>query len=128
MKRVVQIIRYLFAAFYVFSALGYFFGFMPLPKIDGMAQQLVDAMVGSYLMPFVKLTELVGGILLFCNLVGPLALAVLAPITLNILLFNLFLNPSNLVLGLIMFVIHLVLVWNYKERYMLLFRKETLGK
>lgn len=125
MKKVAAVFRYVFAIFYVFSALGYFFGFMPLPKMDGMAQQLMDAMVSSgYLMIFVKLTELVGGILLLFNLSGPLALAVLAPITLNIFLFNLILNPSQTFLGLIMLLIHLGLVWNYRERFMLVLRKE----
>lgn len=124
MKRVLQIIRYLFAVFYIYSALGYFFGFMPLPEMDGLPQQLIDAMVASgYLMVFVKLTELAGGILLLFDIVGPLALAVLAPITLNILLFNLVLNPSLIVMSLIMLLIHLALVWNYRVRYLLMFRK-----
>ncbi len=126
MKRVVQIIRYLFAAFYIFSALGYFFGFMPLPKMDGMAQQLINAMVGSgYLMVFIKLTEFIGGILLLFNFLGPVALAVLAPITLNIFLFNLVLNPSQMVLGIIMLIIHAGLTWNYRERFILFLRREA---
>lgn len=128
MKRVFQIIRYLFAVFYIFSAAGYFFGFIPLPKMDGMAQQLIDGMVGSgYLMTLIKLTELVGGILLLFDVVGPLALTVLAPVTLNIFLFNLILFPSQVIIGLLMLVIQLVLVWSYRERFMLLLRQETLS-
>lgn len=30
MKRVVQIVRYLFAVFFIISGLGYFLGFMPV--------------------------------------------------------------------------------------------------
>lgn len=126
MKRVFQIIRYLFAAFYILSALGYFFGFMPMPKMDGKALELMGAMAGSgYLLIFVKLTELVGGILLLIDLFGPLALAVLAPITLNIFLFNLVLNPSQLPLALIMLLIHLGLTWNYRKRFILILRSEA---
>jgi len=128
MKKVALVVRILFAIFYIYSALGYLLGFSPLPKMDGMAQQLVGAMVGSYLMAFVKLTELVGGILLLFNFLAPLALAVLAPITLNIFLFNLTLNPSLIVLSLIMLLIHAGLTWNYRERFTLFFNKETLGK
>ncbi|WP_248737846.1 DoxX family membrane protein [Neobacillus rhizosphaerae] len=117
------VFRYLFAIFYVYSALGYFFGFMQLPEMTGMAQQLINAEVDSGLMTFVKITELVGGILLFSDLLGPLALAILAPITINILFFILVLNPSLTGLGVSMFLIHLLLVLNYRERYMLLFRK-----
>lgn len=128
MKKVSLVLRYLFAIFYVFSALGYFLGFLPLPKMTGMAQQLISTEVAAGLMNFVKITELVGGILLFSDLLGPLALAVLAPITLNILFFMLVLNPSSAVLGVIMFLIHLVLVLNYRERYMLLFKKTDSPK
>ena len=127
MKIFFRILRYLFAAFYIFSALGYLFGFMHLPKMDGMAQQLISAMASSYLMSFVKLTELAGGVLLLFSVTSPLALAVLAPVTLNIFAFDLILNPSLLVLALIMLIIHLILVWNFRERFLLVFRKETLG-
>ncbi|CAM3670234.1 DoxX family membrane protein [Mesobacillus zeae] len=128
MKKVSLVLRYLFAIFYVYSALGYFFGFMPLPPMTGMAQQLIDAEVASGLMTFVKITELVGSILLFSDLLAPLALAVLAPITINILFFILVLNPSLTVLGVVMFLVHLVLVLNYRERFMLLFRKTDSSK
>ncbi|RID82011.1 DoxX family membrane protein [Mesobacillus zeae] len=128
LKKVSLVLRYLFAIFYVYSALGYFFGFMPLPPMTGMAQQLIDAEVASGLMTFVKITELVGSILLFSDLLAPLALAVLAPITINILFFILVLNPSLTVLGVVMFLVHLVLVLNYRERFMLLFRKTDSSK
>jgi uncharacterized membrane protein YphA (DoxX/SURF4 family) len=125
MKRAIQILRYLFALFFIISGLGYFMDFMPLPKMTGMAQQLVGAMVGSgYLMILVKLTEIAGGLLLLCNLLAPLALAVLAPVMLNILLFNLFLNPSTVPFSAVLLVIYLGLVWNYRARLMLVFNKE----
>lgn len=127
MKKATTVLRFLFAIFYIYSALGYFFGFMPLPKMEGMAKQLIDAMVVSgYLMFFVKLTELVGGVLLLFNSSGLLGLAVLAPITLNILLFNLVLNPALMGLGIIMFVIHLALVWNYRQKFIAVLRKEPV--
>lgn len=128
MKKVALVLRFLFAIFYVYSALGYFFGFMHLPPMTGMAKELISAEVAAGLMTFVKITELVGSILLFSDLLAPLALAVLAPITLNILFFILVLNPSLTVLGVSMFLVHLVLVLNYRERYMLLFRKTDSSK
>jgi uncharacterized membrane protein YphA (DoxX/SURF4 family) len=128
LKKVSLVLRYLFAAFYIYSALGFLFGFMPLPKMTGMAQHLIDAEVSSGLMTFVKITELVGSILLLSDLLAPLALALLAPITINILFFILVLNPSLTGLGVSMFLVHLVLVLNYRERYMLLFKKMDSSK
>lgn len=125
MKRVVQIVRYLFAVFFIISGLDYFLGFMPLPKMTGMAQTLIEAMVASgYLMTFVKITEILGGILLLFNLLTPLALAVLAPIMLNILLFNLFLNPSAIPFSFVLLLIYLGLVWNYHKKLLGVFQTE----
>ncbi|WP_310366570.1 DoxX family membrane protein [Neobacillus drentensis] len=122
------VLRYLFAVFFIYSALGYFFGFMQLPPMTGMAKELISAEVAAGLMTFVKITELVGSILLLSDLLAPLALALLAPITINILFFILMLNPSLTVLGVSMFLVHLVLVLNYRERYMLLFKKTDSSK
>lgn len=107
------------------SGLGYFLGFMPLPQMEGTAQQLIDAMVGSgYLMNFVKMTELIGGTLLLFNISAPLGLIFLAPIVLNILVFNTVLNPAMIIFSLVITLIYIGLVWNYRVRFMALFVKE----
>lgn len=126
MKRTIQIIRYLFAIFFIASGLGYFAGFMPLPPMTGMAKQLIDAMVASgYFMGFVKITELAAGLLLLCNFLAPLALAILAPVLINILLFNFVLNPSAIVMSIVIFIIYLVLVWSYREKFSVVFRSDS---
>lgn len=126
MKRFIQIIRYLFAVFFVLSGLGYFMGFMPLPQMTGTAQQLVDAMVNSgFLMNLVKITEILAGLLLLCDLIAPLALVIMAPVLLNILIFNLVLNPSAIAFSIVLFIIYLGLVINYRARFMTLISREN---
>lgn len=128
MKRVFQIIRLLFALFFIYSSLGVLLGFAPPPKLTGMAGQLAHAMVASgYLMTFVKLTELAAGVLLLFDLLAPLGLVILAPLTLNILFFNLFLNPSLIFESVLIILVHLALAWNYRYRYLAVFQsKEEL--
>lgn len=79
----------------------------------------------GYLMTFVKITELVGRILLIFGIIAPLGLLVLAPIILNILLFNIVLNPASVLFSLIVTIIFIGLVWNYRDRFMTLFVKEN---
>ena len=82
-------------AFAVFGA-DFFFHFLPQPKPEGAAGELAGAMYNSgYLFHAVKLIELAGGILLLSGLFTPLALTLLAPIVVNIVLFNLFLTPPS---------------------------------
>lgn len=127
MNKVIQVLRFLFAIFFIFSGLGYFIGFMPLPEMTGAAKQLIDAMVNSgYLMNFIKVTELVGGVLLLFDFLAPLALTFLAPIMLNILIFNIALNPAAIVMTIILTLIYLVIVWNYRARFTNLIHKEPI--
>lgn len=126
MKRFLQVLRIIFGLFFAFSGLGYFLGFMPLPQMTGTAKILIDAMVSSgYLMNFVKVTELIGGFLLLFDLLAPLALSILAPIILNILLFNLVLNPAMIVFSLVLTIIYLILVFNFRDRLTVIFQKEN---
>lgn len=77
-----------------------FFGgskFFPMssPGLPGQAMDFLNAMGATgYFIPFVGLAELIVGILLLANVWVPLALMILAPIMLNVILFNLFLAPS----------------------------------
>lgn len=63
-------------------------------------------MASGYFFPFLKLTETVCGLMLLLGFFVPLALVILAPITIHIFLVHLFLEPTGLpiaiVLGLLM--------------------------
>lgn len=77
---------------------------LPAPELPGPANAFLMAMGATgYFIPFVGLAELIVGILLLANIWVPLAMIVLAPIMLNVILFNLFLAPS--IVGVIMLLI-----------------------
>ncbi|MEN9518614.1 MAG: hypothetical protein RLZZ381_1202 [Cyanobacteriota bacterium] len=77
----------------------------------------------GYLQPLLYLTEFIGGGALLLNIFVPLALLILAPITLNIALFHLFLAPSlvRIILVLFMLASHLLLVYCHKRSFAPLF-------
>ncbi len=95
---------------YVIFGINGFLQFLPMPELPEAAGSLMGAfMMTGYMLPFIKITEIVGGLLLLTGFRRPLGAVVLAPITLNIFFFHLFLTPgaSNLVLPLVMVLLHL---------------------
>ncbi len=80
--------------FTVFGLNG-FLQFLPMPEPPAAAGQFLGALAGAgYMFPLIKGTEVLSGLLLLSGRFVPLALTLLAPVTVNILLFHLFLAPA----------------------------------
>ncbi len=102
----------------VFTVFGlnFFLHFLPMPPAPPRAAAFAGALFASgYLFPLLKATEVVAGLLLLGGLFVPLALAVLAPIIINIVGFHLFLEPSGLPLPLAVLAAELYLAWSYRS-------------
>jgi hypothetical protein len=82
------------------------------------AAAFAGAMVKTgYLMRLLKITETLAGAFLLLNRFVPLALAVLAPIIINILAFLAFLMPSGLGIGLVLVALEVYLAWAYRSAF-----------
>jgi putative oxidoreductase len=93
---------------------------MPTPEMPEAAMAFNKGMAASvYFMPLLKVTEVVGGLLLLVRFAAPLALVILAPITLHIILFHAFLTPgiNNLILPGIMGLLHVIAIAGYWGLY-----------
>lgn len=87
------------------------------PETPPSMVALFTGLTGSYLLTLVKLTEAVVGALLLANRFVPLALVVLAPVTVNIVLVHALLAPSGLPIALVVLALHLFLGWSYRGTY-----------
>ena len=76
-------------------------------------------------MVLVSGTQIVVGALLVSNYYVPLALALLAPLIVNIIAFHLFLELSGIIPGLIVAMLEVYLVWVYRESYRSMLRLKT---
>jgi len=106
-----------------------FFGFgldgflhlIPPPDPSSMPHgsvALSSAIMGSgYMFQLIKGTETLVGALLLTNRFVPLALALLAPVLVNIVLFHAFLAPSGIGMAIVLAVLHLFLVWTHRSVY-----------
>lgn len=126
MKTVVLVSRMLLGVIFFVFGLNAFFPFIPVPPLQGMAGNFVGALVQSgYFFPFLKTLETVGGLLLILGLFMPMVLVVLFPITLNIMLFHLFLGLEGMPIAILMLLAHLMLLYAHKNYYKGLFAMKT---
>ena len=114
--------------YFVFGLMGLAiaFGLMKMPDsaMPPAAMDFMKGIMGSgYFLPFLKITETSCGFLLLIGFWAPLALVILAPITLNIILFHLNLTPGvqNLILPSIMVAAHVLAMSAYWNAYKPLF-------
>jgi hypothetical protein len=103
--------------FAVFGLNG-FLHFIPTPPMTGPAGAFGGAMFATgYLFQLLKGTEVIAGALLLSNRFVPLALALLAPVVVNIVAFHAFLAPSGLPLPLVILVLEVYLARSYRDAY-----------
>ncbi|QXU42904.1 DoxX family membrane protein [Pedobacter sp. D749] len=120
MKIAVIIVRVLLAAMYLFASVSYFLNLMPkAPEMTAAQTSFMTGVMASvYLMPLIKVTELIGGILLLINRTAPLAALVIFPVTLNIFLYHAFLGPKDLPMVGVMLIFNLFLFYAYRAKYL----------
>jgi hypothetical protein len=101
MKITSVIARFLLGLIFLVFELTGFFHFIPMPPPTGVAGQFMGALFVSQYLVVVFALQLIGAVLLLINCYVPLALAILAPIIFNVLLFHLLMAPSGLPLALV---------------------------
>lgn len=119
MKIVTIIARILLGAGMVVFGLNKFLNFMPPPEgLPAPALNFLGALIGSgYLFQVIAVVEIVCGALILLGFLVPLALTVLAPVTINIVLFHVFLAPTGVAPGLVFLGLNLFLLIAYKSRF-----------
>jgi uncharacterized membrane protein YphA (DoxX/SURF4 family) len=103
--------------FFVFG-LNFFLHFIPQPPMAGPAGAFAGAMFATgYLFVLLKVVEVVCGVMLLAGRFVPLALALLAPVVVNIVFFHAFLAPAGIVLPLVVLALEIFLAWSYRTAY-----------
>jgi uncharacterized membrane protein YphA (DoxX/SURF4 family) len=118
MRHLPTIARILLGLVFTIFGLNFFFHFIPQPPAPPAAGAFAGALFASgYLFPLLKVCEVACGVALLAGRFVPLALAVLAPIVVNILFFHAFLHPAGLVLPLLVLALELFLAFCYRDAY-----------
>jgi hypothetical protein len=94
-----------------------FLHFLPQPPLPTGALGFLGGLASaSYFFPLLKGTELIAALLLLSNRFVPLALALLAPIIVNIVFFHTFLAPA-LLIPMVVLGLELFLAWSYRDAF-----------
>jgi uncharacterized membrane protein YphA (DoxX/SURF4 family) len=118
MRTLILVARLLLGLMFTVFGLNFFFPFIPQPPPPPAAGAFAHAMFATgYLFNLLKVLEVLSGLALLAGFFVPLALAVLAPIIVNILFFHAFLAPSGLPLPLVILVLELFLAWAYRDAF-----------
>jgi putative oxidoreductase len=115
MKITTIIIRSLLGLGFLFGGIILFFMKTP-PLPSGQAGAFMGAMFSSHYIHVVKCFEIAGGLMLLIGR-GPLGLLLLGPVIVNILLYDILLDPSQLVPGIVLSILALFLLWRYRASF-----------
>lgn len=118
MKIAVIIVRILMGLLFIFGAVAVLFNLVPQPELTGKTKIFMDGVNASgYLMPLIKITELLCGIAFVTGRFVPLATVVIAPIIVNILLFHIFVDTSGLPVAIFLLLANLFLAYANWEKF-----------
>lgn len=119
-------LRLLLGLIYTVFGLNFFLHFIAIPPMPEQAGNFIGTLISSgFSFQLLKVIEVSGGLLLLSGFYVPLALVLLAPITVNIFLFHAFLAPTGMFLQAAMFIIHIYLGYAYREYYTSVFTQKA---
>ncbi len=120
-----KIVGFLLALILIVFGLHKFFqfGFLPQPELPQEASSFMNSLSATgYVLPFLGFLEVLIGLLLLLRKWVAFALLLLAPISLNILLFHLFLNISDILPAIIIVLLNTILIYKYWKAYRPIFK------
>lgn len=95
---------------------------LPPHIYTGEAATFIDSLSNTgYILKVIGIFEIFIGLLLLINKWVPFALLLLAPITVNILFFHLFLDTPGLIIGLVIVILNVILIYKHWKVYKPLF-------
>lgn len=116
------IIRVLVGLFLLFASVTYFLKSFPVPQMTGNMKTFNDGLAASgYLMPLAKAVELICGLSFVTGKFLKISAIILVPITLNILLINIFMAPEGTPIAAVLFLANLFIIYRNWDSYKGLF-------
>lgn len=117
-KKLVRTVQIILGLVLIFFGLNGFFQFAPAPQFSEAAVNLFTALLNAgYFIPIVSIVFLITGLLFIWNRYVALGAIVLLPITINIVLFHIFLDIGTILFGLIVFILNIYLIGVYWAAY-----------
>ncbi|UFT99451.1 hypothetical protein KO561_00135 [Radiobacillus kanasensis] len=117
-KRLIQISRLFLGVVFLFAGINGFFVILGLEPFIATSPEAMTLFQFKYLLVVEKTLEILCGVLLITNQYIPLTLIILSPIIANIILLHLFIDPSLLLLAIIIGLALCFLLFCYRKNFM----------
>jgi putative oxidoreductase len=122
MRTAFVVARYLAGVIFLVMGLNGFLHFIPFPPPPGVAGQFMGALYVSHYLWVIFAFQVIAGVLLLVNRYVPLAVALLAPVIVNILTFHALMAPSGLPLALFVALLWAVMFIDVRPAFSGLFQ------
>jgi hypothetical protein len=127
--RIVSVVaRFLAGVIFLVFGLNGFLNFIPLPPPGGVAGQFMGALYVSHYLWVIFAFQVIAGVLLLVNRYVPLAVAMLAPVIVNILSFHALMAPSGLPMALFAALLWAVIFLDVRPAFAGLFQSRLQAK
>lgn len=121
-SKLTMVLRLLLGLILVVFGANKFFHFLPMPQMEGAPADFMGALGKSgYMFPLIALTEIAAGAFLIINKWKGLALILTAIISVNIVLFHLFLAPAGIALAAVVAILNIILIYANWKKFKTLF-------
>ncbi len=124
-KWIINVIRFILAAGFLFNGLNMLFMFNPLPTPEQgeLATRFLTILGDAgYFFPILGIVKILTALALIFNRYLALMLVVMFPITLNGILFHFRMDPSTAVMALFVGLLQVYLMYEHREKYQVLFQ------
>ena len=125
MRTASVVARYLAGVIFLVMGLNGFLNFIPLPPPGSIAGQFIGALYVLHYVWVIFAFQVIAGALLLVNRYVPLAVAVLAPVIVNILSFHALMAPSGLPLALVVAVLWTMIFAGVRPAFAGLFQSRS---
>ncbi len=122
MRTATVIARYLAGVIFLVMGLNGFLNFIPLPPPGGIAGQFMGALYVSHYLWVIFAFQVIAGVLLLVNRYVPLAVAILAPVLVNIITFHVLMAPAGLPLAVFVTLLWIVMFIQVRPAFSGLFQ------
>lgn len=120
----VRYVRVILGAFLLAMGINKFIPFLPMADMAPAADNFLSALVATgYMLRMVGIVEIFSGAFFLFPATAPFAALILAPLSVNVVLFHLFLDPSNILMGAIVFLLNVGFGVYYFDYYRSIFAK-----
>ena len=122
MKIAVIVVRSLMGALFLFGSITFLFKLITPPEQVGAMKVFNDGLTASiYMMPTVKIIELICGIMFLSGRFVPLATILISPNIVNIFFVHVFLSTEGLPVAIFLVFANSFIAYNHRESYRALF-------